>query len=199
MVFLGLPSLLTLQSLHLPKLLILLAVTLVCLAVLRRNVPSSAQELWSPHELKHYWPPIVLRLLAFAAVTTVYIWQVTPVMLFALPRQRPWLWVAIMLLYPFLSAYPQEIIYRSFFFHRYRPLFRSEGLLLVSSAVFFGFLHIIYRNPVAIGMALLGGLLFSSTYLRSKSIFVTSFEHALYGMWIFTVGLGHYFFTGFMR
>lgn len=39
---------------------------------------------------------------------------------FAFARERSILWVAVLLLYPILSALPQELIFRVFFFHRYR-------------------------------------------------------------------------------
>ncbi|MFW5694735.1 MAG: hypothetical protein ACOCYB_06180 [Alkalispirochaeta sp.] len=40
-------------------------------------------------------------------------------------------------------------------------------------------------------------MLFSRTWLRSRSALAVSIEHALYGFWLFTVGLGSYFaFSG---
>ena len=46
---------------------------------------------------------------------------------FALPRRAPGLWLAILALYPLLSAAPQEILFRVLFFRRYGALFPSRG------------------------------------------------------------------------
>jgi uncharacterized protein len=101
-----------------------------------------------------------------------------------------------MVLYPVLSVYPQGIIYRAFFFERYRTLFPNSVLLIVASAVAFSFAHIIFRNAIAVIFTLVGGLLFAWRYADTASLFTSSFEHALYGCWMFTIGLGHYFYRG---
>ena len=38
-----------------------------------------------------------------------------------------------MILYPILSAFPQEIVYRSFFFKRYGNLFKNKKVLDIGS------------------------------------------------------------------
>jgi uncharacterized protein len=101
-----------------------------------------------------------------------------------------------MILYPVLSVYPQGIIYRAFFFERYRILFPNPAVLIVVSALAFSFAHIIFRNPVALIFTLVGGLLFAWRYAATGSLLTSSFEHALYGCWMFTVGLGQYFYKG---
>jgi len=58
-------------------------------------------------------------------------------------------WLAIFLLYPLWSVVPQELIYRSFFFNRYKVLFRNEKVMAVASAAFFAFLHIVFNNWIA--------------------------------------------------
>jgi len=55
-------------------------------------------------------------------------------------------WVLIFILYPLFSVYPQELLYRTFFFHRYRPLFGGGWGMVIASALAFGFVHIIFRN-----------------------------------------------------
>jgi hypothetical protein len=47
-----------------------------------------------------------------------------------------------------------------------------------------------------VGLSTVGGLLFVSTYLRTRSLLAVVWEHALYGIALFTVGLGRYFVTG---
>jgi hypothetical protein len=41
-----------------------------------------------------------------------------------------------------------------------------------------------------------GGLLFAARYAETNSLFTSSFEHALYGCWLFTIGLDPYFYHG---
>ena len=116
--------------------------------------------------------------------------------LFYLPRTLPRVWVAMILLYLPLSAYPQEVMYRAFFFHRYGSLFRRPGALLVANAALFGWAHVLARNFSAVLLTALGGLLFASTYARSRSTLLVAIEHALYGAFVFTVGVGGMFVNG---
>lgn len=116
--------------------------------------------------------------------------------LFDLPRRNPWLWLAVMVLYPALSVYPQELIFRSFLFHRYALVF-GDGLgMVAASAAAFGYVHIIFGSWFSVVASGVGGWIFATRYLRTHSLFTVSVEHSLYGMLIFTVGLGRYFYHG---
>jgi len=112
-----------------------------------------------------------------------------------LPRHHPTLWLAIMLLYPLLSVWPQEVIFRRFFFARYEKIFGTAGLV-PASALAFGFAHIIFLNWVAVVMTLGGGAIFASDYAKYRRLGLACLEHSLYGCLIFTIGLGRYFYTG---
>jgi membrane protease YdiL (CAAX protease family) len=105
-------------------------------------------------------------------------------------------WAVVMVAYPVSSVYPQGLLYRAFFFQRYGGLFKGKWTMIVASAVAFAFLHIIFRNWLAVDLTLAGGLLFAWRYERTGSLAVSSIEHALYGCWLFTVGLGQYFYHG---
>ena len=131
-----------------------------------------------------------------AALIGVAVYLFAPQMLFNFVKRAPLFWALVMVLYAVLSVYPQGIIYRAFFFERYRTLFPNSVLLIVVSAVAFSFAHIIFRNPIAVIFTLVGGLLFAWRYSETGSLFTSSFEHALYGCWMFTVGLGQYFYKG---
>ena len=113
-------------------------------------------------------------------------------------RRQPAFWALVMAAYPVLSVYPQGVLYRAFFFERYAPLFPGRWAMIVASAAAFGFLHIIFRNPLAPALTLAGGLLFAWRYAETGSLATSSLEHALYGCWLFTVGLGRYFYHGTM-
>jgi len=64
-----------------------------------------------------------------------------PGTLFYFPRTHPVIWVLVMILYPGLSAYPQELIYRSFFFHRYSKIFKNNNQVICASSISFAALH----------------------------------------------------------
>jgi membrane protease YdiL (CAAX protease family) len=140
--------------------------------------------------------PILLRFLVLAPVLTLIVWRAMPAHFLDLPRHKPVLWAAIMVLYPALSVWPQEIIYRRFIFQRFGDLFRTQPLLIAASAAAFGLGHIIFLNAWAVLLTLAGGVLFAQTYARSGSVRAASIEHSLYGCLVFTIGLGRFFYTG---
>lgn len=126
---------------------------------------------------------------------TVTTWAFWPERLFDLPRREPVRWAVIMLAYPLLSVLPQELLFRVYFFHRYARLFSTERLRIVGSAVVFGWVHIAYGHWFSVALSTLGGLLFGITYARTGSLRLVWLEHALYGCWIFSVGLGQFFYS----
>ena len=126
----------------------------------------------------------------------IAVYLLAPQFLFSLFRHSPRLWALIFLLYPLFSVYPQELLYRAFFFRRYQPLFGNGWGMIFASAVAFGFVHIIFRNWLAVGLCLIGGLLFSLTYQRSGSLLLACLDHAIFGNFLFTIGLGEFFYHG---
>jgi membrane protease YdiL (CAAX protease family) len=147
-------------------------------------------------DLGHELRGIAIRFAILAPLITIATWLVFPQLFLSLPRQRPLFWAIIMVLYPLLSVWPQEMLYRSLLFHRFRALFRTDIALILMSAIAFGFAHIIFLNWIAVAMAAAGGLLFARDYARHRSLPLTCLEHSLYGCLIFTVGLGRFFYTG---
>lgn len=127
-------------------------------------------------------------------VAVLAIWA--PERLFSLPRENPVLWLIIIVAYPLVSVYPQELIFRGFLLHRYRPVFGTGWPAIAASAAAFGFVHVIYGNVISVAMTLVGGAIFTYRYQRTRSLLVASVEHALYGLLIFTVGLGEFFYNG---
>ncbi len=112
------------------------------------------------------------------------------------PTQHRSVWVAVCLIYPFLSVLPQEFFYRYFYFQRYRALFPGRRGLIISNAFAFAWAHLIYHNAIALTLTFSGGLLFAFRYERTRNFTAVWLEHTLYGIWIFTVGLGSYFYKG---
>jgi uncharacterized protein len=127
-----------------------------------------------------------------ALVISAYL--IAPDRFFEIPIKMPKLWCLILVLYPMISALPQEFIYRQFYFERYNDLFKSHNLITWSSALVFSWLHIFYHNWIAITFTLLGGILFAQSYQRTRSLKLVWLQHSIYGIGVFTVGLGIYFF-----
>jgi len=71
--------------------------------------------------------------------------------------------------------------------------------MALASALAFGFVHIIFGNWISVGLSAVGGVLFAITYLQTGSLLAACVEHAIFGDFIFTIGLGEYFFHGSRR
>lgn len=192
-LFIGLPLLFAFKSDELPELPVLGAVTLLVTAYLWRDVGFDPQRFWSWRPHRAALRRVLLRFVLLAPLLVLGTVLLDPVRLWALPRERPGFWLFVVALYPFLSAYPQEVLYRGFFFHRYGELFADRRLLLAANVLLFAFLHVIYHNGVAVLLTLVGGALFARTYERTGSILVVSVEHTLYGIVLFTAGYDRYF------
>jgi membrane protease YdiL (CAAX protease family) len=104
-------------------------------------------------------------------------------------------WLLAVGAYPFLSAWPQEVLYRVFFFHRYGALVGPK-VLLATNAAAFGTLHLVYPNLVAPLLSVPAGLLLALTYRRTRAMGPVWLEHALYGLALLGLGLGGYFGAG---
>jgi membrane protease YdiL (CAAX protease family) len=177
----------------LPLLAVVAALAYVYLV---RRPGFDRRNLWRRDAVAGQIRSIVTLWLVAAVVGIAGVALVIPHRLFDLPRQHPWLWLAVLVFYPLVSVYPQEVVFRAFVFERYRPLFGSGWGMVAASAVAFGFVHLIYGNVVAVALTLVGGLLFARHYQRTRSLLVTSIEHALYGQLAFTIGLGTYLYHG---
>lgn len=175
----------------------LLAFTAFCLWLLLRDSGFDRRQLTAwPRRWRPCLARIIVLLLTGGAAVLALAFGLPGVEPFALPRERPVLWVAVLLLYPVLSALPQEFIFRVFFFHRYRPLFPAPWQLALASAFVFALAHLVLGNWVALWLSLAGGLLFAYTYAKTGSLALVTLEHGLWGNWLFTLGLGAYFYGG---
>jgi membrane protease YdiL (CAAX protease family) len=140
---------------------------------------------------------MVAILAVCGGAVALYVAIEMPERFLSMPRNRPGTWRKVLTVYPFLSVLVQEFVYRTFFFHRYGPLFGSRpALAILASGLLFGFGHVIFRNWVAVIGTALTGVLFAWRYARTGSYWAAWLEHTLWGWLVFTVGLGGFFFTG---
>lgn len=140
---------------------------------------------------------ILAIFLIAGGMVTAFVAEVLPAKFLVMPRQRPESWQKVMLLYPVLSVLAQEFYYRTFFFHRYGPLFGGTlWAAILTNGALFAFSHILFGNWVAVAGTFLTGTLFAYRYASTRSYWAVCLEHTLWGWLVFTVGLGSYFFTG---
>ncbi|MBO6513863.1 MAG: CPBP family intramembrane metalloprotease [Phycisphaerales bacterium] len=182
---------------------VLLLTFLTMLLYLRADPSFENRRLWNLADLKNALPRILIVFGILAPVILFVSWFLafrTPLLpesgFLRLPRELPIVLVFITLLYPWVSAYPQEVTHRAFFFHRYQPILGDGRLILGLNILTFSWLHIPMWNPIALLMTLPAGIIFALTYRRTTSTLAAGFEHAIYGIWAFACGLGYFVFTG---
>ena len=203
LLFGAVPAVLDLRALGGRFLPLLAGVTVVMLVLLWRDPTFDRARLWNAAAARAALPRIlgVWAALALGMVGLTVALDMMPstpeqVTLFALPRRSLGLWAMIMVFYPVISVYPQEVVFRAWFFHRYEGALGGAWPAILIGGLLFGWAHIIMENWVAVLMCVPGGVLMGWTYHRSRSLLAASVEHALYGDWVFTVGLGWLFYSG---
>ncbi len=188
---------LTLYSLreHLGYILIplLIAIAIGCLVVLMQKGVLQAQWQKAKNINYSHLYSIATVFVILAALFLVVIAVALPDKLLDLPQSDTNTWLLILLLYPFISVFPQEVIFRSYFFHRYRKVFTGNNSRCFFSSLSFSLAHLLYANWIAVILSFCGSLLFSYRYVKTDNIALVIVEHSLWGMFIFTSGLGSFF------
>ena len=140
------------------------------------------------------WKISFISFFVFLIFSYFYVLFYDPTLLFSFPKNNFLLWVTVMFIYPFYSVIPQEIVYRVYFYQRYKKLFSGNLLLLtLLNLFFFSFAHIVFNNPHAILITAIASPIFSYLYIK-ESFFTCVLVHSFGGQIIFTLGLGRYFY-----
>lgn len=138
----------------------------------------------------HFCKQTILKLIIIILITTAFLWQTNKDDLFIVLLNKPKLWLIILFVYSIFSVYPQELLYRTFFFKRYSKLCNNKFLLVFVNALLFALAHIFFKNTLVLMLTFFGGILFALTFIKTQSTLLVSIEHAIYGCWLFTLGLG---------
>lgn len=195
-VFVVIPVLIWSKVIFTP--LIMLPVVIISLPAgvwLARKYGISRALFWSGDsraECKHL-KTIIGRFLLNGVLLFAVLLVWYPDHLFDLPSRMTGFWLTLIVIYPLLSVYPQEFLYRAFFFHRYRDLFQNPQYLVIWNAVLFGWMHIVLHNLLSVALSVVAGLLFADTYRKTRSLRLTCLEHSLYGILIFSLGYAEAF------
>jgi len=193
LIFIGIPLLYRFKLLLGHKFIPLIIIFFICLSWLFWNKKFDRKKFGI--NAFNSWKYLLYRTIIAAILIFLITWFVIPGSLFYLPRKAIRLWIVIMLFYPIWSAYTQELIYRTFFFERYKDLFSSKWLMIFVNCILFGFLHIIFANWIAVIGATIIGFVFSLTYSKHQSLLAVAIEHAIIGDIVFTIGLGQFFYV----
>lgn len=152
------------------------------------------------HSLVRGWRRVpVWQVLAFGLLVGLIGWaiiQITrPDYARPLTAERLRFLGVIWLLYPILSALPQELIFRPLFFHRFGSLFPDPHRAVVVNAFVFSFAHLMYWSIVVAVLTFVGGWIFARAYLI-RGFPSAWILHGIAGNVLFTVGMGAYFWSG---
>ena len=195
LVFLGIPVLVYLTIIDLSTWLMpLLGVTgLACLGILLADNQFKRFRLWNLNGIGAHFCAALKLFLPWACLVSIAIYMLYPEIFLALPMQEPAFWLLTLLIYPLVSVIPQEIIFRTYFFHRYKHILPSKQARWAFSTFFFGIAHVVYGNWIAVVLSWVGGGIFGYRYMQSRSTVVVVLEHSLWGSFLFTIGLGAFF------
>jgi membrane protease YdiL (CAAX protease family) len=154
------------------------------------KVEKNKFKIGSQLNWRQFFKFTLIQLIVIAILTTLYMWVMDRPNLYVVIVNKPLLWLMILFVYSFFSVYPQELIYRTFFFQRYQSLFKNQTLFIIINATLFSLAHLFFKKGIVMILTFIGGILFALTYKKTKSTLLVSIEHAIYGCWLFTVGMG---------
>lgn len=181
----------------LSKIGLLFGAALACFLYLMWDKSFTKRRLCGLFKVKLIWKGLVVRIVLCTILLLALCYLLAPNMLFAFVKLNPRMWLMVLVLYPFLSAWPQELIYRAFMFQRYTKLFGDNLGMIAASSIAFAFLHVIYLSWVSMTLTLIAGYIFSMNYKKTGYLATAALEHAIYGNLVFTIGMGIFFYRSF--
>ncbi len=199
LLFFGIPTWIYLDQDFIHPSIIILPVLAFIFILLRRNSDFKWRELIRWHVSRKVLYANALFIVLAALLMLGYVYYFERENLFNLPRANIWLYLAMCLFYPVFSAFGQEIIYRTFLSRRYSAILQRGWQFVLASGLTFSFMHIVYYNPVSLILTFMGGIYFALNYQFTRSVLFTSVLHGIFGIMMFGVGLGQYFWLDMPR
>ncbi len=185
--FIGVPLFLILPVPILVKVVMVLA-AISWMTYLVQQMELLTWTVFKPDQQVPKW--IWIRFLAFAFLSTIWMSWFHMDLLFNVVVNKPMLWLAILFIYTFLSVLPQEWLYRFVYEKRYGHLLPKGWLGVVFNGLVFSMAHVMFYNLLVLVLTFVGGCLFYHTYKKHDSLYLAAVEHSLYGLWLFTLGMG---------
>jgi membrane protease YdiL (CAAX protease family) len=178
-------------------LLFLWAAWAACWSIYRHYHFTQLRTLWKWRAVnRKNMTPIIIRWVICSLLMVAFTMWYDPERLFYIPRENPKLLLFLLFFYPVFSALPQEFIFCTFFFQRYKVFFTTQNARILASALVFAYAHVLFINPVAPTLSFIAGLIFASTFAKTRSLALVTIEHSMYGLVLCAVGLGWYFWGG---
>ncbi len=199
LLFIGIPMLRLIETFPIPLMLVLMFVGLAIFLYLWFDPAFDRSTLINWEKGRRELRSILVMFIPVAIAMVALIWIIDKEKLFLLAGTNPLLLLMISIFYPVFSVVPQGLIYRGLLFHRYVDIFPGRVSRIIASAALFSFGHILYKNWLVLLLTFIAGLVFAWRYEKSKSLFISILEHALYGVWLFTCGLGYFFVSSFVE
>ncbi len=199
LLFIGIPLLLYLDTRIIHPSIVLVPLLVFVIIVLKLSGGFRIRELITLKVSRQGWIRTGIAVIAGAIILVTGVLIFDRENLFNLPRNNPLIWLLLCIFYPVFSAYTQEVIFRTFLFHRYKLLFNNQWSFVFASGITFGFAHILYYSPVSMILSLLAGLFLSFVYYKTRSVLFTAILHGFLGIMVFTIGLGQYFWLDMLE
>jgi membrane protease YdiL (CAAX protease family) len=175
---------------------VLLLLALGCIIYLISDKTFDRSVLWNTRDFLSHIKQILMAFMCFSIFLGLFTYLVYEDRFFVFPIDKPNAALIFMLMYPLLGALPQEIIFKCFFFHRYRSVFPGPLSLIILNGLSFGLFHLWYANIIAPIFSIFAGMILAYRYLKTKSLLAISIEHSLMGIFLYIVGLGWFFYSG---
>ena len=162
----------------------------IAFILLKKEKKKSLKEFFGKIEFKS----LKFNLLFFIFAIHIYALMIGLNSFYSMPIENIKLWIIIIIFYPIISVFPQEIIYRVLFVERYKKLFVSKkDYSQIVNTFIFTYSHIVFQNHHAIIISAIASPIFYYQYTK-KSFLNCFIIHSLGGYLIYTVGLGDFFF-----
>jgi|TARA_B110000444_G_C18785671_1_gene569833 hypothetical protein len=190
------PSIVIIYKLAGYTLIILWIISLYCLVIHIKYNRNKIKDIFLFKEVNRKNLRLILfRWIIISICLTFFTYHFFPDKFLFLQKNNPnFIWL-LFIFYPFFSALPQEFIFCTFFFNRYKNII-TPAYTPIMSALFFTFSHFFFINLIAPTLSIFAGLIFAHTYRKTNSLALVTLEHSLYGNTLFYIGLGYYFWGG---
>jgi len=170
--------------------LVLISIFILSIFLLNKDQKFKFNNL----KTKIHWKLCIILTILFFVTIYIYTFFLDQNLLFKFPLKHFFLWLVVIIFYPFLSVVPQEFIFRVLFFHRYSPLFKNRiDCSIIINTFIFSYSHLVFSNFHAILITTIASPLFAWAYIK-RSFATCIILHSIGGQLIFTIGLGKYFF-----
>jgi uncharacterized protein len=178
---------------------VVILLALICMACMFADKKFNPSVLWNIRNFRRHFTEIIIAFLCIGMFLALFTYLAYENLFLVFPINKPNSCLIFILIYPLLSALPQEIIFKSFFFHRYGSIFSGPAALILLNGISFGLFHLWYANVIAPLFSVFAGMILAYRYVKTRSLIIVTIEHSLLGIFLYVIGLGWFFYSGSIR